>query len=207
VSDHPRASGYVQAVNGALVDVLALGATVPGLPFPPWYKPQVGDTVIVSWLGSQPYVETILAAAPPPTPPPPVFSATQATAQTGVALNTWTAVLFDAELIDTHNGHDNVTNPSRYTTPAGRGGIWQFQGVVAVDGTGVGGVCLAVNGVRVKGSAVTKPSGAPGAFATPAKLVTVAAGDYAEVHWYLSAATGTYVQPDFASSFDGRFIQ
>jgi len=203
VSDHPRVSGYVQAVNGALVDVLALGATVPGLPFPPWYKPQVGDSVIVSWLGSQPYVETMLAAASPS----PVFSATQNTPQTGVALNTWTPVLFDAALIDTHGGHSNTVNPSRYTIPADRGGTWQFQGVVAIDGTGTGGVCLAVNGVKVKGSAVTKPSAAPGAFATPAKLVAVAAGDYVEVHWYLNAATGTYVQPDFASSFDARFVQ
>lgn len=203
MSDHPRASGYVQAVNGALVDVLALGATLPGLPFPPWYKPQVGDSVIVSWLGSQPYVETILAAVPPP----PVFSATQATAQTGVALNTWTAVLFDVGIVDTHGGHSNTTNPSRYTIPAGRGGIWSFQGVVAVDGTGIGGVAIAVNGVKVKGSPVTKPSGPPAATATPAKLITAAAGDYVEVHWYLSAATGTYVQPEFASSFDARFVQ
>lgn len=57
MSDHPRASGYVSAVNGSLVDVVALGATLPGLPFPPWYAPQVGDSVIVSWLGSQPYIE------------------------------------------------------------------------------------------------------------------------------------------------------
>ncbi len=142
-----------------------------------------------------------------PSPATPVFSATQATPQTGVALNTWTAVLFDVELIDTHGGHDNVTNPSRYTIPAGRGGIWQFQGVVAIGvGTGYGGVCLAVNGVRVKGSAVAKASGAP-TVATPAKLVAVAAGDYVEVLWYLDSATGTYVQADFASSFDGRFIQ
>ena len=146
---------------------------------------------------------TVLATSPAT----PVFSATQATPQTRVALNTWTAVTFDAALIDTHGGHSNTVNPSRYTVPAGRGGVWSFQGVVAVDGTGVGGVCLAVTGVRVKGSAVTKPSGAPGAFATPAKLVTVAAGDYAEVLWYLSAATGTYVQPEFACSFDARFVQ
>lgn len=142
-----------------------------------------------------------------PSPSTPVFSATQATPQTGVALNTWTAVLFDAGRVDTHGGHNDTVNPSRYTIPAGRGGTWQFQGVVAVDGTGVGGVCLSVNGVRVKGSAVTKPSGAPGAFATPAKLVAVAAGDYVEVLWYLSAATGTYVQPEFASSLDARFVQ
>ncbi len=204
MSDHPRASGDVQAVKGALVDVILLGATVPGLPFPPWYKPQVGDSVIVSWLGSQPYVETMLAAA---RPPPPVFSATQNTPQTGVALNTWTAVLFDAALIDTHGGHSNTANPSRYTIPAGRGGIWQFQGVVAILGTGDGGACIAVNGVRAKGSAVTKVSGPSATVATPAKLLTLAAGDYVEVHWFLTAATGTVVQTDFASSFDGRFVQ
>jgi len=210
VSDHPRASGYVMVVNGALVDVLVLGATVPGLPFPPWYKPQVGDSVIVSWLGSQPYVETILVAAPPPPPPPPpppVFSATQNTAQTGSPANTWIAVLFDAALIDTYGGHSNTTNPSRYTIPAGRGGVWSFEGVVAIDGTGAGGLGIAVNGAMVKGAVVAKLSSPPGAFATPAKLITVAAGDYVEVHWYLNVTTGTYVQTDFASSFDARFVQ
>jgi len=209
VSDHPRASGDVKAVNGALVDVLVLGATMPGLPFPPWYTPQVNDSVIVSWLGSQPYVETMLAAAPPPPPPPsppPVFSATQNAAQTASPANTWIAVLFDAALVDTYGGHSN-TNPSRYTIPAGRGGVWSFQGVVAIDGTGSGGLGIAVNGARVKGAVVAKQSGPPGAFATPAKLITVAPGDYVEVHWFLTAATGTYVQTDFASSFDARFVQ
>lgn len=142
-----------------------------------------------------------------PSPVLPVFSATQATAQTGVALNTWTAVLFDAAVIDTHGGHSNTANPSRYTVPAGRSGVWQFQGVVAMDGTGAGGVALAVNGIRVKGAAIGKLSGPGTTVATPAKLVTVAAGDYVEVLWYLDSATGTYVQPEFASSLDGRFVQ
>jgi hypothetical protein len=142
-----------------------------------------------------------------PSPSSPVFSATQNTAQTGVALNTWTAVAFDAETIDTHSGHDNAASPSRYTIPAGWGGTWQFQGTVAIAGTGGGGVVLAVNGTRVKGSVVSKPSGGAGAFATPAKQFTVAAGDYVGVFWYLDAPTGTYVQTDFASSFDGRFVQ
>jgi len=142
-----------------------------------------------------------------PSPVLPVFSATQNTPQTGVALNTWTAVLFDTELIDTHGGHDNTTNPSRYTIPAGRGGTWQWQGTVAIDGTGTGGVCLAVNGTRVKGSGVNKPSGPPATVATPAKLLTLAAGDYVEVMWFLDAATGTVIQADFAPSFDGRFLQ
>ena len=32
-----------------------------------------------------------------------------------VNASTWTALSFGAEDIDTHNGHDNSTNPSRYT--------------------------------------------------------------------------------------------
>ena len=48
------------AVGGgkATVDVELLGALVQGLRYPVWYTPQVGDLVVIDWLGSQPYVST-----------------------------------------------------------------------------------------------------------------------------------------------------
>ena len=57
-----KASAVVQAVHPATstgpaaVDVHLLGSLVTGLRYPVWYTPQVGDLVVVDWIGSQPYV-------------------------------------------------------------------------------------------------------------------------------------------------------
>jgi hypothetical protein len=57
-----KASGWVTAVNAAVgaapasVDVNFLGSTTPGVRYPAWYTPQVGDQVVIEYLGSQPYV-------------------------------------------------------------------------------------------------------------------------------------------------------
>lgn len=57
-----KASAVIRAVHAAAggvpatVDVLLHGAVVQRLRYPVWYTPQVGDRVVVDWLGSQPYV-------------------------------------------------------------------------------------------------------------------------------------------------------
>lgn len=57
-----KASAKVSVVHAATgdgpatVDVELLGGVVPGLRYPAWYTPQVGDLVVVDWIGSQPYV-------------------------------------------------------------------------------------------------------------------------------------------------------
>lgn len=57
-----KASGVVEAVHPATslspatVDVQLLGSLIPGLRYPQWYTPSVGDLVVVDWIGSQPYV-------------------------------------------------------------------------------------------------------------------------------------------------------
>lgn len=59
-----KASGKVQAVHAssagsaASVDVLSWGALYERVRYPAWYTPQVGDVVVVDWLGTQPYVST-----------------------------------------------------------------------------------------------------------------------------------------------------
>lgn len=60
-----KASARVVAVNAAVgrspatVDVQLLGAASKGLRYPAWYTPQVGDLVVVDWIGSQPYVSVV----------------------------------------------------------------------------------------------------------------------------------------------------
>jgi hypothetical protein len=53
-----RSSATVQAINptAGTVDVAMNGGTATGLQYPAWYVPVIGDSVIVDWLGSQPYV-------------------------------------------------------------------------------------------------------------------------------------------------------
>ena len=44
-----------------------------------------------------------------------------------IPLTTSTAVLWTAEDYDTDLIHDNAVNPSRFTCPAGMGGVWRFS--------------------------------------------------------------------------------
>ena len=46
------------------------------------------------------------------------------TSATNVGNNTWTAVAFQSERFDTDSFHDNSTNNSRITIPAGKGGYY-----------------------------------------------------------------------------------
>lgn len=57
--------------------------------------------------------------------------ATQSTAQT-IATGTanFTEITMDAEVVDTDNMHDNVTNRARFVLGAGALGYWQVSGVV-----------------------------------------------------------------------------
>lgn len=47
--------------SGPTVDAELLGTVVPGLRYPVWYTPRLGDLVVVDWVGSQPFVSTAFA--------------------------------------------------------------------------------------------------------------------------------------------------
>lgn len=109
--------------------------------------------------------------------------------QTGTAQNianaVATAVTFNTEVYDTANGHDTVTNTTRYTVPTGLGGLWLIGGKMSWDGNTTGrriGWFL-VNAVSiVPGSYISVP---PAATATLMPMETVpvvlSAGDYIEL--------------------------
>lgn len=61
---------------------------------------------------------------------PPNFRVYQ-TVSANIATGGWTTMDFQAEEFDTDNGHDNSTNPSRYTVVTA--GLWSFSGKVAWD--------------------------------------------------------------------------
>lgn len=54
---------------------------------------------------------------------------TQATVQTGLASG-WQNMNLPAENMDSHSGHDLITNNGRWTCPAGQGGLYRVSGMV-----------------------------------------------------------------------------
>ena len=64
----------------------------------------------------------------------PVFMGTASTNQS-LTSGTLTAINLNVEHLDTHGGHDNATNNSRWTCPAGWGGIYWITGRVLLNMT------------------------------------------------------------------------
>jgi hypothetical protein len=116
----------------------------------------------------------------------PLANLYQTSAQS-IPLNTYTAIAFQAESFDSHNGHDLVTNNSRWTCPAGWGGYYDLSGQVMFgsDATGVRVAYLRVNGTTsVRGSCVRVQPTADG-FGNGVVVATITwllnAGDYVEL--------------------------
>jgi hypothetical protein len=55
------------------------------------------------------------------------------TGNQSIAHNTTTALTFDDESFDTDAFHDNSTNTSRITIPAGKGGKYLFGGLISAE--------------------------------------------------------------------------
>jgi hypothetical protein len=71
--------------------------------------------------------------------------------QTGdqtITTGTWTKINYNNEYWDTDGFHDNVTNNSRLTIPAGLGGLYHFiaQITMAANATGVRFAAITING-------------------------------------------------------------
>lgn len=109
---------------------------------------------------------------------------------------TFTAMTWDQEDEDSHNGHNSGVNPSRWTCPAGADGIYTLSGGVAFS-SGVNGskfIKWQINGVDVASSTQVAPDSAGNTPSFPARTMDVAltAGDYVELwvqHFGGSSAT------------------
>lgn len=94
-----------------------------------------------------------------------------------------TALTFDTEDIDTDAFHDNVTNPSRLTVPAGLAGTYHISAgwLSAPNATGTRDIMIRVNGVTViRTGRSTVNNAANGSFVNCETMYTLAVGDYVE---------------------------
>lgn len=123
---------------------------------------------------------------------PPRAQLRQIVAQ-NVAINTWDVVTFTAEDHDSHSGHSNVTNTSRYTAPIS--GVYEVAGSTwwAANSTGVRLTRWHKNGVALVGSGLEFDAVANGGGQTgyPARTmqVSLVAGEYVELAVFQNAAS------------------
>lgn len=111
------------------------------------------------------------------------------TTNQAIATATLTAVLFNGETFDTDGFHDNVTNPSRMTVPAGLGGYYLLRGsgVWVANATGNREMFWKVNGTTFQpGSNRNGTLGGTDAvyMSAPTLVVLLAAGDFVELFGY-----------------------
>ncbi len=116
--------------------------------------------------------------------PPTARLHTVGTTQTIATGTTWTSINFVGENIDNYGGHDNVTNPSRYT--AQRPGLYYVYGLAAHGEPGTGGgyrACrLLVNGTTpIYGMSSIPPLTTSGTALAASAHVRLNAGDYVEL--------------------------
>ena len=121
------------------------------------------------------------------------------------ANNTLTTVPFNAESFDTDAFHDNSTNNSRITVPAGKAGYYMFtaSGQYNNNTNGRREMYLAKNGTLSVASDIS-PSG--GTYPTPllALPILLAVSDYVEVKLYQSSGGGLdFYGPSMTVSYLG----
>lgn len=104
-----------------------------------------------------------------------------------LAHNTDTPISFTTEDVDTANGHDNATNPTRWTCPAGWAGYYEVSGGGNLN-TGSGGTAGSRtatwlrNGLKFGGSEGVGSSGtATQSVQARVMIVQLAVGDYLEL--------------------------
>jgi hypothetical protein len=100
-----------------------------------------------------------------------------------IANNTFTAINLATEIYDTNGFHDNVTNNTRFTIPAGKAGTYLFFATGGTDFfTGGLGVRFAKNGTNFGTAFYNFSSPASGLFVgSLSTVINLAVGDYVEL--------------------------
>lgn len=105
-------------------------------------------------------------------------------------------IAFDNETYDSDNFHDNVTNNTRHTVPAGKGGKYSVSGglAFAANSTGVRDIRILVNGLVVNIVRATIVAAQVAFMSTQVDLL-LAAGDYVEMAAYQDSGAALNANP------------
>lgn len=119
------------------------------------YRSSTANTNTRLAIGSSGQVLTVSGGVPAWSTPagPPAFAGCRVkpTANQSIANSTNTAVVFDSEVYDTDAYHNNVTNNTRMTIPAGKAGYYQMNAMVQYDAnaTGIRDLMIHKNGSQL----------------------------------------------------------
>lgn len=136
-----------------------------------------------------------------------VAARVHATVDQSITTATGTAVSFDAEDYDPYGLHDTVTNPSRFTIPAGQptryylviGAVRWTPQTSASNYTVM--TTINKNGTDITAPPGLYPSSATADFSTVVQdVVQLAAGDYVEIHCYQSSGATQKIRGSLAGS-------
>ena len=114
----------------------------------------------------------------------PIAKLTAAAAQTHNSTGNWVALNWGAEIVDSANGHDNSTNPSRYTAVYAGWYLVAASVSWAANSTGRRGLKFVVYGTAVLSGSVFWAASIASAIEIPGKtdLVYLNVNDYVETH-------------------------
>jgi hypothetical protein len=147
-----------------------------------------GEITALTAAQVQTLLDVLTTAAAAATYAPVGYAELTRTGTQAITTATFTSVQWDSEAVDSLGGHDNATNNTRYTAPAGKAGWYRVMFIADMDGlndaTAVS-ARIAKNGVA--GRATTNNSGSGGATLTTIveDLVNLAVGDYVEAQvWH-----------------------
>ena len=140
----------------------------------------------------------------------PVALLTQETAQS-ILNNNWTTITYDGEEYDTHAGHSNSANNTRWTVPTGWAGYyWLYQAfMIPANNVGRRGARFLRNGNPIRGDVITGPGPSFHQNVTIGRLVQLNVGDYLEAQGYQEsgATQSTFVGATATSVFSIMFVR
>jgi hypothetical protein len=129
---------------------------------------------------------------------------------------TSTAITFDTEQFDTNTFHDNSTNTSRITIPAGYGGKYLFTAKLTSQGVQAGGSYRNLS-LKKNGTVIayfqnwTSTAGFPATSidweTQGTQILNLVATDYIEMFWYQdSGATNTIASGTTTTTFQCAYL-
>jgi hypothetical protein len=130
------------------------------------------------------------------------------TAAQSIANATYTAITYTGETYDTSSYHDNSTNTSRITIPAGLGGYYliAYQISWSSNGNGQRLVRIYVNGSTIPYmNGFANPSGSYENNFAGATIINLSAGDYIELFGYQDSGGALNCNGNNANGGLGRF--
>jgi hypothetical protein len=138
------------------------------------------------------------------------FAGVSAYKSTGQSINnsSFTAITFDSENFDSNTYHDNSTNNTRLTVPAGKAGYYSVNGSLTFAGNTTG---LRIVLLRKNGGETNYPISMPSVVANDVRLpfvytIYLDVADYVEVHGWQNSGGALNVQGGITDSTFSMYL-